>query len=743
MIRFAVLIAFLLIGHTTFAAPAATTATGVGAGESVKLAKLDAPARTALSTQPAAPLMDVATIADLRAMAPGSTRAVHVQGYKASGDGGGGMFRYESGQPPGTYRDDGGMTILPAGGNGSAAWLRNQSGEISVKWFGATGDGITNDTEAINAAADYIRQSVKLIGGGRGVLLRFPEGTYRVRGSLNFTNIRGSRGIYWGLEGSNANILGECTGKPVFDFMRSQSGSMRGFNIEGSETFKPRCAIQLARGAYSAKGSPEVSDNFTLELIRTSGSFSLAALYNFGSERFFAYSCTFTNGDASEDSYSLVIDGRNKFGAVSDYYRNELPVNNPVSCLNQQFIKCSFQKTPGGPGGVGPAIYMTRTSRVKMIGCYAISYTNAAVVMDGDAAGFRDIDLNLHCEPSGSLRYAIRLTSSYQNNSYVIDMLRWVENSLHATTAAIYSDGPNVLLNDAGIHIGGRHGGNRPVPLFSPGEKFNVSGLVSCSPQHASIPSNMTLSGTYSPGASIRSASLPKGSFIIEDTTGYDRRMKGAQRWYGTAEGEFDGSDIGSQSVAAVEDGALFLGHSEGQPDVTFGDPLNERPKIQLQAFDSASALRFRVTPDGGITWTPSFTILSSGAVRQPGLPAAPKELSNGGDSFYNTTAHSFQAYKGGSSPTWGDIPITLRGSASLNFPSTPAHSGSDLTIAVSGAANGDEVIHSVPAGAVLPNSCYSAFVASDNTVTVRFNNYSNSAQDPPSGTFRISIIKR
>ncbi len=84
----------------------------------------------------------------------------------------------------------------------------------------------------------------------------------------------------------------------------------------------------------------------------------------------------------------------------------------------------------------------------------------------------------------------------------------------------------------------------------------------------------------------------------------------------------------------------------------------------------------------------------------------------------------------------------TLTATAALDFPNTAAQLSSDLTIALTGAALGDVVLLGVPNAAVLPDSCFTAWVSSANTVTVRFNNYSAGAQDPASGTFRVSIVK-
>lgn len=76
---------------------------------------------------------------------------VFVLGHTTAGDGGHGEFRYVSGASAGTYTDDDGITIVPTGGNGSAAWIRLLTNEvIVVEYFGSDPD--TSIQAAIDAA---------------------------------------------------------------------------------------------------------------------------------------------------------------------------------------------------------------------------------------------------------------------------------------------------------------------------------------------------------------------------------------------------------------------------------------------------------------------------------------------------------------------------------------------------------------------------------------------------------------
>jgi hypothetical protein len=83
-----------------------------------------------------------------------------------------------------------------------------------------------------------------------------------------------------------------------------------------------------------------------------------------------------------------------------------------------------------------------------------------------------------------------------------------------------------------------------------------------------------------------------------------------------------------------------------------------------------------------------------------------------------------------------------LAGSATLDFPSTNTQTSSDLTITVTGAADGDIVELGVPNSSTNANSSFTAWCSGTNTVTVRFNNYSTGAIDPTSGTFKVRVIK-
>jgi hypothetical protein len=82
----------------------------------------------------------------------------------------------------------------------------------------------------------------------------------------------------------------------------------------------------------------------------------------------------------------------------------------------------------------------------------------------------------------------------------------------------------------------------------------------------------------------------------------------------------------------------------------------------------------------------------------------------------------------------------TLTNTATLDFPSTAAGSVSDLTVTVTGAADGDIVQIGVPNAAVSATGSYFAWVSATNTVTIRLK--TEATEDPASASFKVWVIK-
>lgn len=118
-------------------------------------------------------ITQVSSISALRALNP-AARYVYLQCHTTIGDGGHGNFRGVTGASPGTYTHNNGTIVVPIGGDGSAAWLRDYCiGEIKLAWFRVVGDGLTNDTAAFTAALAIARRNdVIYLAGAQGSRFR-------------------------------------------------------------------------------------------------------------------------------------------------------------------------------------------------------------------------------------------------------------------------------------------------------------------------------------------------------------------------------------------------------------------------------------------------------------------------------------------------------------------------------------------------------------------------------------------
>lgn len=98
-----------------------------------------------------------------------------VIGRSSDNDHGGGLFFYDSSS---SAADDGGIIWKPDSNPANGRWTRLFQDRINLKWFGATGDGTTDDSSAIQLAIDYINTS------GQEYDLLAENGTFRLSSSI-------------------------------------------------------------------------------------------------------------------------------------------------------------------------------------------------------------------------------------------------------------------------------------------------------------------------------------------------------------------------------------------------------------------------------------------------------------------------------------------------------------------------------------------------------------------------------
>lgn len=171
--------------------------------------------------------------------------------------------------------------------------------------------------------------------------------------------------------------------------------------------------------------------------------------------------------------------------------------------------------------------------------------------------------------------------------------------------------------------------------------------------------------------------------------------------------------------------------YTNASGSVTAGDNITSTPTLSLEE-----------TGDVGVGITnPAYKLDVSGDVNFTGDIRKNGNILDAGDiSAVDLAGHYTQSSLEGITQEIGNNHLT--GSATLDFASTTTGLSADLTITVTGAADGDVVSLGVPNAAVVANSSYTAWVSATDTVTVRFNNYSSGTIDPASATFKVEVSK-
>jgi len=182
----------------------------------------------------------VKNIAELKTRKGTPESVVEVLGYYTEGDGGGGSFYWNN---TSTETDNGG-TIFQVTSVATGRWKRIYDKEVSVRWFGAKGDNVNDDTVSFQKAIDTYTN----------VLI--PPGAYILTDTINITNvlqnIYGVESSYLGY--STANIYAKLNDKPVFYFRESASyGSFKHINVRGFSGYSPKYG--LFAGSLTRTGS--------------------------------------------------------------------------------------------------------------------------------------------------------------------------------------------------------------------------------------------------------------------------------------------------------------------------------------------------------------------------------------------------------------------------------------------------------------------------------------------------------
>ncbi|TDH35732.1 hypothetical protein E2A64_10370 [Pseudohoeflea suaedae] len=488
----------------------------------------------------------------------------------------------------------GGVYVSPDVDGAGGAWVRRGSEEINVKYFGATGDGTTDDSAAINAAAAYLKSQISALTTEQWApVIRFPPAIYRIENTVDLTGIKANS---WGIRGAGATIRVAVNGGPGLDFYGSRYYNIEGIEIDGDDIDVPTYGIQA--GSVVAAG--DNVGEFLFSNVLFNGQFSRAGYYAFGPEVCTYLHCRFYNRYNNSSARSVIQDAANLEDVTSAFIESDHPSPSFHSFNEAIFIGCDFRKQVTG----SPIEYMGEGySNHKFIGCYAASPDGPAIVLT-DVQFHKGWGLDLNFENGTDLIYI-----NNDNEELLVDGLRFNSPGGTYTGSVINTSGVANTVTMSNVHLNCGSPRNIAGRIFgtgtssSPGRML-VTGVIewATSSLNGDIDlSNCNFNGqVYTPRSETFGAHANAGSYEwIKGPVSSDARirtLKGYFRVFGSGDSGSPGSYLELRGAnSGSSDVGLYAGGDATNINITV------RPKgtgvVRLQ--DSSGNTKVQVNASG------------------------------------------------------------------------------------------------------------------------------------------------
>jgi len=321
--------------------------------------------------------------------------------------------------------------------------------EICVDDFGALGDGITNDSPAVNLAVNHMRTKIQSFGGYYGCTyyLKFTPGkVYKLAGSIDLQKLgygAGSMGA-WGVIGTGAVILAACTGKTLFDALGSAYGTWIDIAIRADQATAPAIGIQVGR--IDTTGWQAGGHYF--QNVHMAGFFTIAGLLNASGEGNTYVNLYIHNDDLSGNANSLAIDGLHHIVPVTDFTQTTIAQNTFDSCRQHMIINCDLGQNHGSP------LFLSNVSQLHVDGFIYTTGTHAIEFLAGGGQTvFRNLEFMAHCEAAITSQIEVKALVS---QSVTFEGVTFREDASSATFAMITGslNVTSLKLKDTDVFLG-------------------------------------------------------------------------------------------------------------------------------------------------------------------------------------------------------------------------------------------------------------------------------------------------
>src|ERR1039458_909110 len=379
---------------------------------------------------------------------------------------------------------------------------------VNVKDFGAKGDGVTDDSAALNGAMAYVRARRSVGNGQPGITgqaytakLVIPQGRYRVVSSLNWTNLVS---LTVEIDCQGCVIDGQTRGAPLIDALGSRWLRVNGLTIWGNDSLTPSIGLQIGRTTGAS------ADDHHFKDLTLSGFFSFAALYDFAAETTSFDHLLVWNQSPSPSAFGGVLDGINHWHAASAFTVVTAPVDTLQSFNETLFVNPSIMTT----NGAGAPLWIAGTSRARFITGYVANTRTACGTVLYAPGGWpiTQLAMDVHYE-SSALRDVFCIDGPAGTKQAAIRGLSYTDNYPEASNSLFEASAniAGVTMRDTDIHIDNFYSATAKV--FDDPRLWTVTGrYAEISGNHWNLPSSKFQGFTDLAGqVSITSANINVG----------------------------------------------------------------------------------------------------------------------------------------------------------------------------------------------------------------------------------------